>query len=210
MAAGTLSETITINGRNITIPTGLFINNEFVKAQAGKTFVVENPSTAKPLLSIQEGLAEDVDIAVKVARRAFDAGWADSDPAWRASLMLKLADLLEKHQEEIGTLEAADAGKTYTQTAHVDIPASIGTLRYFAGWADKIYGRTGATVPGAFSFTQREPVGVCGQIIPWKYGALLSSFFAPATVANANTLMSHIQLPTPDVHLEDRPGIGYR
>lgn len=178
MAASTLSKTISIHGRSISIPTGLFIDNEFVKAQAGKTFEVEEPATGKKLLSIEEGQAEDVDIAVKAARRAFESGWAESDPAWRASLLMRLADLLEKNQEELRTIEMADSGKTLKQASSIDIPASIGTLRYFAGWADKVYGKTASTVPGTFAYTLREPVGVCGQIIPWKYVISEAAFLA--------------------------------
>jgi aldehyde dehydrogenase (NAD+) len=168
MAASALSKTITINRRNISIPTGLFINNEFVKSLGGTTFEVEDPATGKLLLSIEEGQAEDVDVAVKAARRAFEGGWAESDPAWRGSLSLRLADLLEKNQEDILNIEMADSGKILKQASSIDIPASIGTLRYFAGWPDKIYGKTSATVPGTFTYTLREPIGVCGQIIPWK------------------------------------------
>ena len=157
-----------INKRNISIPTGLFINNEFVKSRGGTTFDVEDPATTKVLLSIEEGQPEDVDIAVRAARQAFDGGWAESDPAWRASLILRLADLVEKNSEDILTIEIADSGKTLKQATTIDLPGALGTLRYYAGWADKFYGRTASTAPGTFSYTLREPVGVCGQIIPWK------------------------------------------
>jgi aldehyde dehydrogenase (NAD+) len=168
MATTSLSKTITINGRNTSIPTGLFINNAFVKSLAGKTFDVEDPATGKLLVSIEEGQAEDVDVAVKAARQSFEGGWAESDPAWRGSLLLRLADLMEKNQEDILNIEIADSGKTLRQASSIDIPAAIGTLRYFAGWADKVYGKTAATVPGTVTYTLREPIGVCGQIIPWK------------------------------------------
>jgi aldehyde dehydrogenase (NAD+) len=163
------SKTITINGRSISIPTGLFINGEFVESLSKTTFEVEDPATGKQLLSIQEGQAEDVDVAVKAARKAFENGWAESDPFWRGSLLLRLAELLEKNQEDILNIEMADSGKILKQASTIDIPAAIGTLKYFAGWADKVYGKTAATVPGTFTYTLREPVGVCGQIIPWKY-----------------------------------------
>lgn len=168
MADTTTAETVTIDGKKISIPTGLFINNEFVKAQANKTFSVEDPATGTTILSIQEGQAEDVDIAVRAAREAFDGGWSESDPAWRGSLLNRLADLLEEHSAEIQAVEIADSGKTLKAASAVDLPASIGTLRYFGSWADKVYGKTAATVPGTFAYTLREPVGVCGQIIPWK------------------------------------------
>ena len=168
MATIAPSKNVKINQRAISVPTGLFINNEFVKARSGKTFEVEDPATAKVLLSIEEGQPEDVDIAVKAAREAFEGGWAESDPAWRGSLLLRLADLVEKYQEDILTIEIADSGKTLKQAQTIDLPGVLGTLRYYAGWADKVYGRTAASAPGTFSYTLREPIGVCGQIIPWK------------------------------------------
>ena len=168
MAVSASSKTVNINGRDVSIPTGLFINNEFVKGCGGKTFEVEDPATAKVLLSIEEGQPEDVEIAVKAAREAFENGWAESDPAWRGSLLLRLADLLEKDQEDILAVEIADSGKTLKQAQTIDLPGALGALRYYAGWADKVYGRTAATAPGTFSYTLREPIGVCGQIIPWK------------------------------------------
>jgi aldehyde dehydrogenase (NAD+) len=168
MASSIPSKSVTISGKDVSIPTGLFINNEFVKALGGKTFESQDPATGKVILAIQEGQAEDVDIAVKAARKAFENGWAYSDPAWRASLLLRLADLLEKRQDDVLAIEMADSGKTLNQASAIDIPGAIGTLRYFASWADKIYGRTAATVPGTFTYTLREPIGVCGQIIPWK------------------------------------------
>lgn len=75
---------------------------------------------------------------------------------------------MEKYSEEICAVEMLDTGKTYRQASSLDVPGSIGTLRYYAGWADKLMGQTSANVPGTFAYTRKEPVGVCGQIIPWK------------------------------------------
>ena len=162
------SKSITIHGKEYSIPTGLFIGNEFVNAVGGATFHVEDPSIGKTVFEIAEGKAEDVDIAVQHARKAFNSGWAESDPAWRGSLLHRLADIMENHSAEITAIEMMDSGKTLKSATSIDVPASIGTLRYFAGWADKVYGKTANTVPGTFCYTLREPVGVCGQIIPWK------------------------------------------
>ena len=162
------SSTISVAGTNISIPTGLFINNEFVNATGGKTFGVENPTTGKELLQVQEGMPEDVDVAVKAARSCFDSGWSTSDPTYRASLLNKFADLLEQNQDEIVAIEMLDTGKTYGQALNVDFRNVVGTLRYFAGWADKVLGQVSFNVPKTFTYTRREPIGVCGQIIPWK------------------------------------------
>lgn len=163
------SKTIAINGHQISVPTGLFINGEFIEAIDHGKFSVEDPSTGNELLSISEGQAEDVDVAVKAARETFsDGAWAFSDPTYRAKLLNKLADLLEKNAEDLINLECADTGKTYQQCSNLDFPGSVGTLRYYAGWADKVVGRTSFNIPKTFAYTRREPVGVCGQIIPWK------------------------------------------
>ena len=163
------SKTIEIGGKKISIPTGLFINNEFVKAQGGTEFDIENPATGEPVISIQEGKAEDVDIAVKAARKTFkDPKWRTMVPTERAKILHKLADLMEAHFDELVAIEMLDTGKTHKQASTLDVPASIGTLRYYAGWADKINGLSSNNIPGIFAYTRREPVGVCGQIIPWK------------------------------------------
>lgn len=160
---------INAGGREVTIPTGLFINNEFVEAQAKATFGIENPATGKVVIEVQEGRAEDVDIAVKAARKTFKSKeFKDIAPAQRAALLHKLADVMEAHKDDLIAIEMLDTGKTYKQASALDIPGSIGTLRYYAGWADKILGQSSFNIPGTFAYTKREPVGVCGQIIPWK------------------------------------------
>ena len=162
-------QTLDINGKKISLPTGLFINNEFVPATGGNTFGVENPTNGKQLIQIQEGREEDVDVAVKVARKTFESNeWANSNPAWRGELLNKLADLMQRDFEDLVAVEMLDTGKTYAQASSLDVPGSIGTLRYYGGWADKILGLTSFNIPGTFAYTRQEPVGVCGQIIPWK------------------------------------------
>jgi aldehyde dehydrogenase (NAD+) len=163
------AQTVQAGGKSISIPTGLFINNEFVKAKGGKTFDIENPATGKVIISVQEGEAEDVDIAVKVARKTFnDPAWRDMVPSQRGALLNKLADLMEEHADELCAIEMLDTGKTHKQASNLDVPGSIGTLRYYAGWADKVNGLSSFNIPKTFAYTRREPVGVCGQIIPWK------------------------------------------
>ena len=163
------SKTLQINGASISIPTGLFINNTFVDAVGKKEFSVENPATGEETIKIQEGMPEDVDIAVKAARKTFmSKEWKDMSPAYRGTLLNRLADLMEAYKEELIAIEMFDTGKTYKQASTLDLPGSIGTLRYYAGWADKVLGQSSFNIPGTFSYTRREAVGVCGQIIPWK------------------------------------------
>lgn len=112
--------TLDINGKKISLPTGLFINGEFRKAQAGKTFPSENPATGKEIIQVQEGQAEDVDEAVRVARKVFRSKeYSEFGTMNRAKCLLKLADLMEEHFEEILAIEMIDTGKTRTQAANL-------------------------------------------------------------------------------------------
>jgi aldehyde dehydrogenase (NAD+) len=163
------TKTISINGKELSIPTGLFINNEFVEAISKTTLAVENPATGEVVLTVQEGQAEDVDVAVQAATKAFNGpGWKDISPDERGKLLNRLADIMEQNREELIAIEMLDTGKTYKQASTIDFAGSVGTLRYYAGWAGKIVGTSSTNVPGMFSYTRREPIGVCGQIIPWK------------------------------------------
>ena len=189
---------VSVNNRTISVPTGLFIDGEFVTAKGGNLFASENPATGKELAKIQEGREEDVEIAVQVARRTFDEGsWANSLPQDRAKLLNKLADLFEKHKDELVTLECADTGKTLRQCSTIDLPGSIGTLRYYAGWADKILGLTSFQIPGTFAYTRREPVGVCGQIIPWNYPLMMFIWKIAPALACGNTVVIKSAEATP-------------
>jgi aldehyde dehydrogenase (NAD+) len=171
------SQTLHINGKDIPLETGLFIGGDFRKAQAGKTFPVENPATGKEIIQVSEGLPEDVDDAVKIARQTFKSkSWVEYGAVNRAKNLIKLADLMEEHFEELVAIEMLDTGKTYTQASTLDVPASIGTLRYYAGWADKVLGQSNFEIPKVFGYTKREAVGVCGQIIPWNVSDLLRSY----------------------------------
>lgn len=163
------SKTIKIGGKDISLPTGLFIDGKFVEALGKKEFPVENPATGEEAIRVQEGMPEDVDVAVKAARKTFnDPAWKEMMPAQRGFYLNKLADIMEEHKDELIAIEMFDTGKTYKQASNLDIPASIGTLRYYAGWADKVNGLSSFNIPKTFAYTRREPVGVCGQIIPWK------------------------------------------
>lgn len=165
----TATKTVKAGDRDVSIPTGLFIGNEWVESVAKTTFGIENPATGEELIQVQEGRAEDVDIAVKKARALFnDPSYREMNPMERGAMLNKLADLMEAHKDDLIAIEMLDTGKTYKQASNLDVPASIGTLRYYAGWADKVLGLSSFNIPKTFAYTKREPVGVCGQIIPWK------------------------------------------
>lgn len=158
------------NGRSIEINTGLFINNEFVTGGSEKIASI-NPSDESVICTVEAASAEDVETAVRAARNAFRT-WRDVEPTARAALIYKLADLVEENKEDLATLEAWDNGKPYQTALTEDIEEFLAVLRYYAGWADKIHGQTMSNVGEGgykFGYTIREPIGVCGQIIPWNY-----------------------------------------
>lgn len=155
---------------------GLFINNEFVAAASGKTLPVVNPATGKEIAQVSEADAKDIDIAVKAARHAFNTVWGENVPgSKRGQLLMKLADLIDEHRDEIAAIESLDNGKALSIAKAIDIVGVADNMRYMAGWADKNQGKTIDTDPTKFAYTRHEPIGVCGQIIPWNFPALVRS-----------------------------------
>ncbi|XP_011302841.1 aldehyde dehydrogenase, mitochondrial [Fopius arisanus] len=154
--------------------TQLFINNQFIDAESKKKFSTINPSTGKIIIDIAEGDKADVNKAVAAAKAAFTRGapWRVLNASGRGLLINKLADLMERDAEHLANLEALDNGKTYV-SALGDIEASVGCLRYHAGWCDKIHGNTIPTDDGNLAITRKEPIGVVGQIISWNYPILM-------------------------------------
>jgi acyl-CoA reductase-like NAD-dependent aldehyde dehydrogenase len=168
----------------------MLIDGKWVEAASGKSFETPNPATGETLARVAEGDAEDVDRAVKAARRAFDDGsWRKVNPMQREALLLKIADLIEKHGQELAELETLDNGKTIFESRNVDIPGAAATFRYYAGWCTKITGETNPTDDSFFSYTLREPVGVCGQIIPWNFPLLMAAWKLAPALACGNTLI---------------------
>ena len=138
-------------------PTGLFINNEFIKAVDGKDFEVINPSNEKVICSVQEATEKDVDIAVAAARKAFEGEWSKVTPCDRGKYLVKLADLFDENADLIASVESLDNGKAFTM-AKGDVAAASGCLRYYGGWADKIEGKVIDTNPDHFNYIKKEPV----------------------------------------------------
>ena len=133
-------------------------------------FSVVNPSTGKEITKISLADLSDVDVAVASARKAFNTTWGLHAPGHkRAKLLAKLADIMEEHADEMAAVEALDNGKTFFWAKNADITASIECIRYYSGWADKIQGKTIETTDAKFCYTRHEPIGVCGQIIPWNF-----------------------------------------
>nr|ABG77991.1 1-pyrroline-5-carboxylate dehydrogenase 2 [Glossina morsitans morsitans] len=171
--------------------TGLFINNEWHKSATGKTFPSINPTTEKAIAEVQRAGKEDVDLAVQAARDAFRLGsrWRRMDASDRGDLIRRLADLIERDRVYLASLETLDNGKPYSMSYNVDLPMSIKNFRYFAGWADKNHGKTIPMDGDFFAYTRHEPVGVCGQIIPWNFPILMMAWKLGPALAAGNTVV---------------------
>ncbi len=177
--------------------TRLFIDNKWVEPAEGKHFDAINPATGEVIAKVAAATAPDVDKAVKAARRALESGpWSKMDAADRGKLLFKLADLIEKESRELAALESLNAGKTITDSVG-DMEGVCNTLRYYAGWADKIEGKT-VPVRGSFlSYTLRQPVGVVGQIIPWNFPLLMLAWKWGPALACGNTVVMKPAEQTP-------------
>jgi aldehyde dehydrogenase (NAD+) len=177
--------------------TRLLIDNQWVDPVEGGSFETVNPATGEPIAQVAAGTAADVDKAVKAARRALEHGpWGTLDAAERGHLLYELADLVERNAEELAALESLNAGKTIND-ARGDLGGVVNTLRYYAGWADKIEGRT-VPVRGSFlSYTLRQPVGVVGQIIPWNFPLLMLAWKWGPALACGNTIVMKPAEQTP-------------
>src|SRR6516165_12321356 len=169
--------------------TKLLINNQWVDPAQGKTFDTLNPATGQTIAKVAEAGPADVDKAVKAARKALESGpWSKMDAADRGRLLFKLADLIEANKKELAALESLNCGKTINDSLG-DMDGVVNCLRYYAGWADKIEGKT-VPVRGSFlSYTLRQPVGVVGQIIPWNFPLMMLAWKWGPALACGNTVV---------------------
>lgn len=187
-----MATTIKLYGdAEIVLQTGLFINNEFRPSSDGSVLTTPNPATGEDLATVSAATAQDVDDAVAAARKAFNTVWGvNSTPSQRAELLNKWALLIEENIESLAMLESLDNGKPVWMARDVDITDSIGCLRFYAGLADKIEGRTMELQEGVrFAFTRPEPIGVCGQIIPWNYPIQMFMWKVAPALAAGNTIV---------------------
>jgi betaine-aldehyde dehydrogenase len=167
-----------------------FIDGAFVAPVSGETEPIVNPATGETIAQAPLSSAEDVDRAVAAARKAFDGGWATTTPGERALALLKLADAIEDHAEEIAQLEAADAGKPIEAFRNDEIPFMVDNLRFFAGAARCLEGRAaGEYTSGYTSIIRREPVGVIGQIAPWNYPLMMAIWKIGPALGAGNTVV---------------------
>jgi aldehyde dehydrogenase (NAD+) len=177
--------------------TRLLINNEWVDPIEAGTFDTLNPATGEVIAKVSAAGPKDVDKAVKAARKALESGpWSTMNAADRGRLLYKLADLVEGQAKELAVLESLNCGKTITDSQG-DLQAVVNTLRYYAGWADKIEGRTVPVRGNFLSYTLRQPVGVVGQIIPWNFPLLMLAWKWGPALACGNTIVMKPAEQTP-------------
>ncbi|KAA8542654.1 hypothetical protein F0562_023847 [Nyssa sinensis] len=178
--------------------TQLLINGQFVDSASGKTFPTLDPRTGEVIAHVAEGDAEDINRAVSAARKAFDEGpWPRMTAYDRARILLRFADLVEKHSDELAALETWNNGKPYEQAAKSELPLFIRLFHYYAGWADKIHG---LTVPADGPYhvqTLHEPIGVAGQIIPWNFPLVMFAWKVGPALACGNTIVLKTAEQTP-------------
>ena len=171
--------------------TQCFIGGRWVDSVSGKTFATINPATEDEICQVAEGDAEDVDLAVQAARNAVDNGpWSTMDARDRGALMYKLAALIEEELDDLAALESLDNGKPISDARTADLPLVVDCLRYYAGYADKVHGKTIPIRGNYLTYTRREPIGVAGQIIPWNFPALMAAWkWGPALAAGCSIVM---------------------
>ncbi|HEV3386386.1 MAG TPA: aldehyde dehydrogenase family protein [Gemmata sp.] len=168
----------------------MLIGGKWVGSVSGKTFPTLNPATGETICNVAEGDKADIDLAVKAARQAFDSGpWSKMNPGERGRLLNKLADAIESHSKDLAALESFDNGKPITDSLNADVPLTIQCYRYYAGWADKLYGQTLPIAGDYFCCTRHEPIGVVGQIIPWNFPLLMQAWKWGPALACGNTVV---------------------
>jgi len=171
-------------------PGKIFIGGRWVDSLSGKTFPTVNPATGETLTLLAESDARDVDAAVAAAHQAFSSGpWAEMSAADRGKILWKIGDLMDKYNEELGTLETLDNGKPIFESRQVDMPMVAEVFRYYAGWATKVYGETAPVRGPFFHYTLREPLGVVAAIVPWNFPLLLASWKVAPALAAGNTVV---------------------
>ena len=172
----------------------LFIGGKHLPSHSGLYITDLNPATEDPIAEIAQGGPEDVDLAVRAARAALSV-WGGLRASERGQILQRAANLLEQHQDELIRLESLDAGKPLAAVRRQDMPAVLDTVRYYAGWCDKITGRVVPCRPGALTYTVREPVGVVAAIIPWNFPLMIGLWkIAPALACGCTLVVKPADL----------------
>lgn len=167
-----------------------YVDGEYVDAASGSTMTTSNPATGKVVARVARCDRADVDAAVAVARRAFDGGsWSGAAPDERKRVLLRLADIVERRALELAVLDAVEAGKVVTDNLEGDLPDAVKCLRYHAEAVDKVYDHVAPTSSSALGLIVREPVGVCGLIVPWNFPLLMAVWKLAPALATGNCVV---------------------
>jgi aldehyde dehydrogenase (NAD+) len=173
----------------------LLIDGTRRPAVSGQYFETINPATERKLAQVAEAGPADIDAAVASARAAFEGVWSQMRAAERGNLLLRLAELIRRDQDELIELESLDSGKPVSAIRRQDLPAVLDTLTYYAGWADKINGQVIPARPDALTYTVREPLGVVGAIIPWNFPLMIGMWkLAPALACGCTVVLKPAEL----------------
>jgi acyl-CoA reductase-like NAD-dependent aldehyde dehydrogenase len=168
--------------------TRLFIGGEWTDAKSGKVFATINPANEETIVEVAEADAADVDLAVAAAKDALGGKWSSWPASRRQDALFRLGQLIQERSAELAALESADAGKTAFDAGKVEVPLAGEVFKYFAGWATKHHGQTSSD-SRSLKYTLREPVGVCGAIIPWNFPLLMAAWKVAPALAMGNTVV---------------------
>ncbi|KAG6015149.1 hypothetical protein E4U54_004118 [Claviceps lovelessii] len=186
------------NGRCWIQPLGLFVDNEFINPSSASTITTTNPYTEDEICSVAAATPQTVDQAVQSARTALKhPSWKLLSGTARGVLMNKLADLVDQHRETLATIETLDNGKPYSASIGWDVPHFAEVMRYYAGYADKMHGSVIDLGHGKMAYTLKQPVGVCGQIIPWNYPLAMAAWKLGPALCCGNTVVLKLAEQTP-------------
>ena len=173
----------------------LLINGQEVEPLSGRFLDILNPATEEVIAIVAEADASDIDRAVRAARKAFEGAWGAMRAADRGLVLSRFAQLLEDHADELVELESLDTGKPLSAVRRQDLPAAIDTLRYYAGWADKINGQVIPARHDALTYTIREPIGVVGAIVPWNFPLMIGMWkIAPALACGCTVVLKPAEI----------------
>jgi betaine-aldehyde dehydrogenase len=168
---------------------GMLVDGEWIDARSGRTFEVRNPATGEPMATVADAAAEDVDRAVKAARRAFDGGWRDVTAQERGRVLFRLADTVRRESKRLASLETLNSGKPLAESEY-DINDAATCFEYYGGLATKLHGEVLPVPDNALSLALREPLGVAAQVIPWNYPLLMAAWkLAPALCAGCSMVI---------------------
>ncbi|KAI3571486.1 aldehyde dehydrogenase domain-containing protein [Fusarium oxysporum f. sp. albedinis] len=187
MAANPFQKLTAPNGVSFEQPLGIFVDNEWREAKSGQKISVVSPITEQEIVQVHAGGEEDIDDAVRAARNAFRS-WSKTEPTRRGELLRKLADLAEELTDTFASIDTWNNGKPFA-SAKGDVGELAGVLRYYAGFADKVFGQVISTNEKKLAYTNREPIGVCGLIIPWNYPLGMAAWKLGPALAAGNTIV---------------------